>query len=132
MKHFQKLVTGIILFSFCAVAMASTSIVGKWKGHLEVNWAKLGSKMSPDQLAKAKKQVGSLKIVMEFKANKTFTASGGPMGPQSGTWTATATEVDLISPKAKSKPQAFSIAKGGKSMSTALPGGAGKFTLTKS
>jgi len=127
-KQFQKLVSGVILFSFCVAAIASPNIVGKWKGKFEVDWSKAAGKMPPDQLAKLKKQIASMKLSFEFKANKTFTASGTPRGPQSGSWSETGNQVDLMTPQSKQK-QSFSLSKDGKTMTFSKMGAT--FTLTK-
>jgi hypothetical protein len=127
-KQFQKLVSGVILFSLCVAAIASPNIVGKWKGKIEVDWSKAAGKMPPEQLAKLKKQLSSMKLSFEFRANKTFTATGSPRGPQSGSWNETGNQVELTTPQSKQQ-QSFALSKNGKTMTFTKMGAT--FTLTK-
>lgn len=125
-----------------AVATGSAlaaSPVGVWKGKIQFKAPNLPATMNPQQKAMVQQQlamVQKMQIVLNIKANKTFTASvsGGPAGAnqkqQNGTWTQNGNNLVMTDAKSKTA-QTFALSANGKTLSFDMPGGQGKIVFTR-
>lgn len=130
MKAITKLAMGTALSFLSIVAIASPSIVGKWKSKVEVDWSKAPGKVTPDQKEKLLKQLNSHLLVFDFRANKTLTVTEGHTGSQNGTWTEAGSIVEINLPKTQKKTT-FTLARDGKTMLTPMKGASFKIILIK-
>ena len=78
--------------------------------------------MTPDKLAKAKKQLADMVLIFDFKPNKTYTVTGSPGGSQSGHWSQKGTSVSVDDAKSKGAPKVMQLSKNGKVLAIAFAG----------
>lgn len=119
-----------------ALATASTP-VGTWNGKLNLKIPPMPANMPAAQKAQATKMIAQMKsgkIVLTFKADKTYTATsvGLPFNQTSGgTWSQKGNVVTTVAKRAGANPMTLTFSKDGKTMTSILPKGQGKVVFTK-
>ncbi len=121
----------VFLAALCSSSFAAPNPVGTWTGHIKIA---LAPGTPADKAQKAQEQAKKFVISLVLKPDHTFTSSmGGPaskMPPQTGTWSTSGSSVNLTVPKAP-KPQVFTLAPSGKSMSSHMaPKSGGSLDIT--
>lgn len=132
-----SLALGLALAAPLALA---ASPVGHWTGKMTIKMPTLPPSANPQQKAMMQKvmsQMAQARIMLDLKANKTFTVSmsGMPQAAgaktESGTWSQKGNVVTTNQAKPGSKPQSMNLSPDGKTMTLTIPGGQGKVVFTK-
>ncbi len=134
------------VFAALSVSVFAAGVVGTWHGKVLIDSSKLPPAKTPEQqrnMAMALNMVKQVQITMNFKADKTYTASakGGMIRKQdqsdSGTWSQSGNIV-TITPKKKmatqkQKSENLVMSADGRTMTVTIPSGGfgGKVVFTK-
>ena len=129
----------LIAASLAAAVASAASPVGTWTGKFFIKMPPIPASAPPAQREFATKMMAQFKngkIVMNMKADKTYTAkmvgiSIGASGDESGTWSQTGNTVTIKDKRNPSHPQALEMSKDGKKMTLKLPKDQGQVVFTR-
>ena len=133
----SRLTLALNLALFSSVACAATP-VGKWTGKIIVTVPPLPANAPAQQkqaYATAMAQVAKARIMLDLKADKTYTGmmTGVPAANANtkGKWTQKGNAVTFTESKPGEKPQTMMLSKDGKTMTMTMPRGQGKILFSR-
>lgn len=130
MKSIRCLIAIAVALTLAASALAGSSPVGTWKGHIVIDASKMTLK-DPSQVKMAKQQIAAaekIQVTLTIKADKTF--AGGPP-PTTGTWSQKGDTLTLNAKNTatgKTGTQVFTMSKNGKTLTFTQPPNMGILT----
>jgi len=139
-KNFHK-VGALVGATLLATSAMAAGVVGTWKGTIHVQFPPLPSSATPQQkqqVEMVKKMMAQMKIVVNFKANKSYhlTATGGPAKSdqtEDGRWALAGKTLTMWNSKPKNaqdKEQKLTLSADGKTLTMLPPSGGMKVVVT--